>query len=263
MFLMREPFLVSLCGQSSNNVAADGFSGVDCEKKGILMVIKGLVFDMDGLLFDSERIVQRSWNAAGADLGYPDIGEHIYHTVGFNRARREVYFKGVYGEDFPHDVFQEKAAVYFLEIVEREGMPVKKGARELLNFAKDQGLRLGVATSSSSDYAADNLKNAGLYDYFDGFVYGNMVEHSKPDKEIYEKACFAIGVVPEEAVALEDAPSGIASAYAAGLKPVMVPDLVKPDSETLEKVWLLRDSLLEVIPDLEACLKHSDKHNMG
>lgn len=227
-------------------------------REGFLMVIKGLVFDMDGLLFDSERIVQRSWNAAGDDLGYPDIGGHIYHTVGFNRARREIYFKGVYGEDFPHDEFQEKAAVHFLEIVNREGMPVKPGARELLSFAKDQGLRLGVATSSSSDYAADNLKNAGLYDYFDGFIYGNMVTRSKPDKEIYEKACRIIGVDPKEAVALEDAPSGIASAYAAGLRPVMVPDLVKPDEETLKKVWLVRTSLLEVIPDLAACLENRD-----
>lgn len=225
------------------------------KRKEFLMVINGLVFDMDGLLFDSERIVQRSWNAAGAELGYPEIGDHICHTVGFNRARREVYFKGVYGEDFPHDLFQEKAAAYFLEIVDREGMPVKPGARELLTFAKANGLRLGVATSSSSGYAADSLKNAGLYDYFDGFVYGNMVTRSKPDKEIYVKACSAIGVAPKEAVALEDAPSGIASAYAAGLKTVMIPDLVKPDEEIMKKVWLVRTSLLEVIPDLAACLR--------
>ena len=45
--------------------------------------IRALVFDMDGLLFDSERVVQKSWYIAGERLGYPDMGEQIYHTLGF------------------------------------------------------------------------------------------------------------------------------------------------------------------------------------
>lgn len=209
-------------------------------------MIKGLIFDMDGLIFDSERIVQRSWNASGADLGYPGIGEHIYNTVGFNRARRAVYFKGVYGQDFPHEVFQDRAAEYFGKIVEAEGLPVKEGARELLTFARERGLRIGLATSSSSDYAADQLKDAGIYGFFDGFVYGNMVTRSKPDPEIYIKACRAVGLAPAQCAALEDAPSGVSAAFAAGLRTVMVPDLVTPDEETLSKVWMLKKSLIEV-----------------
>ena len=112
-------------------------------------MLKGLVFDMDGLLFDTERIVQRSWNLSGADLGYCDIGAHIYNTIGFNRGKRAEYFKGVYGEDFPHDMFQETAARYFTEIVEKEGLPVKNGVGEILEFAKKHGLSIGLATSLS------------------------------------------------------------------------------------------------------------------
>ena len=52
------------------------------------MKVEALVFDMDGLLLDSERVVQRSWNYAGEKLGYGRIGEHIYHTLGFNVVRR-------------------------------------------------------------------------------------------------------------------------------------------------------------------------------
>ena len=67
-------------------------------------MIKGIIFDMDGLIFDSERVVQRAWSEIGEQAGYPDMGDQIYHTVGFNRRRREEYFKSVYGQDFPHDL---------------------------------------------------------------------------------------------------------------------------------------------------------------
>lgn len=215
------------------------------------MMLKGLVFDMDGLLFDTERIVQRSWNLSGADLGYPHMGEHIYNTIGFNSSRREKYFKGICGTDFPYDRFEERAALYFMDIVEGEGLPVKRGVKEILDFAKSRGLSIGLATSSPDGYALENLRIAGIRDYFDGYVCGNMIKKSKPDPEIYLKACAAIGVEPSEAAALEDAPSGIASAYAAGLKTIMIPDLVRPDGKTLESVWKTADSLTEVIPILE------------
>lgn len=217
-------------------------------------MIKGFIFDMDGLLFDSERIVQRSWNAAGSELGYGAVGEQIYHTLGFNRARRAAYFKEIYGNDFPIEAFQEKARVHFMQIVEREGMVMKAGVREILQFAGEKGLAVGLATSSSEDYARGNLQRAGIASYFDGLICGNMVEKSKPDPEIYLKACTAIGAAPAEAIAFEDASSGILAASAAGLKTVMVPDLVQPAAEIIEKVWMLKPSLIEVLEELKKVL---------
>ena len=80
------------------------------------MKVEALVFDMDGLLLDSERVVQKSWNYAGEKLGYGRIGEHIYHTLGFNVVRREAYFKSVYGEDFPMDKFNKREQGNFLSM---------------------------------------------------------------------------------------------------------------------------------------------------
>lgn len=214
-------------------------------------MIKGIIFDMDGLIFDSERVVQRAWKEIGEEYGYPAMEEQIYKTVGFNRDRREVYFKNQYGEDFPHDLFVDKTREKFSRIVAVEGLPVKRGARELLAFAREKGFRIGLATSSSSDYAHEELTTAGIDGYFDGFVFGNMVTRSKPDKEIYVKACAAVGIQPDEGLALEDAPAGVESAFSAGLQVIMVPDLVQPDAQTRAKTWKVVESLEDVIPLLE------------
>lgn len=213
--------------------------------------IKALIFDMDGLIFDSERVVQRTWNYAGEKLGYGRVGEHIYHTLGFNVKRREAYFKSVYGEDFRMDEFNAITRKTFYDIVDVEGLPVKTGARELLAYAKEKGLLLGVATSSRREYSVRNLTNAGLMKYFDGCIFGDMVTQAKPEPEIYLRACEIVGARPKESMALEDAPAGIRSAHAAGMYPIMVPDLVQPDEEVERLCYRKVDSLLEVIPILE------------
>lgn len=209
--------------------------------------IKALVFDMDGLIFDSERVVQRAWNVAGSEMGYGKVGEHIYNTLGMNVVSRKQYFLKHIDPEFRHEEFTARTRVVFHEIVEKEGLAMKPGVRELLALGKEKEYRLAVATSSRRDYASRLLKEAGVYDYFDGFVFGDMVSNSKPDPEIYEKACKAIGVQPKESVAFEDAPAGIRSAAAAGLRVVAVPDLVQPPEELKELIWMKLETLEEMV----------------
>lgn len=219
--------------------------------------ITALVFDMDGLIFDSERVVQRSWNRAGEVLGIPEMGEHIYHTIGFNVVRREEYFRAAIREDFPMERFNELTRGFFKEIVASEGLAMKPGVKELLSYAKANGYKLAVASSSRREHAVNLLTEAGVYLYFDGSVFGDMVKHAKPDPEIYRTACEVIQAAPEETVALEDAPAGVKSAAGAGLRAIMIPDLVQPDEETMKNVWKKYDTLLDVL-DL---LKKQDAAN--
>lgn len=216
-----------------------------------MAAVEAVVFDMDGLIFDSERVVQRSWNDAGEILGYGRIGEHIYNTLGFNVKRREQYFKSVYGADFKMEEFNQITRERFHEIVGQEGLGVKPGVRELLEYLKSRGIKTAVATSSRKEYSTRILTEAGLMRYFDGAVFGDMVENAKPDPEIYLKACDAIGAKPENSVALEDAPAGIRAAHAAGMTPLMIPDLVEPDEEIKKLYFRKFNSLLDVLEFLK------------
>ena len=214
-------------------------------------MIEAIVFDMDGLLFDSERIVQRSWEEAGNQLGLEHMGETIYHTLGMNLAGRNHYFRNTIAKDFPCEEFAKQARIWFYKIVNEEGLPMKNGARELLEYGKANGYRMAIATSSRKEYALKNLKAAKIYDFFDAGVFGDMVQHAKPDPEIYLKACDSIGAAPANCIALEDAPAGIRAAYAAGMKPIMIPDLVAPTPEIEALLYETCDTLLGVIGILE------------
>jgi cystathionine beta-lyase len=225
----------------------DGLDRLTRAIKAYTAPVKGVVFDMDGLLLDTEKLVQRVWTEVGTRFGYPDMGEQIYHTLGFNRQRRKAYFESVYGPEWPDADIVAACGVRFTEIVQTEGIPVKKGAKELLQHLKDKGIRIGLATSTSEEHAREELEGTGLWDFFDGRIFGNMITQSKPAPEIYEKACKAIGVDPAEAIALEDAPSGIRSAFAAGLRVIMIPDMVQPTEEVRALTFDVRESLLEVI----------------
>ena len=214
-------------------------------------MIRGIVFDMDGLLFDSERLVKRTWNEVGEILGLPGLGEHIRHTLGKNRRGRNEYFIRAFGENFPFEAFDRENKRIFAGIMEREGMPVKPGARELLAYGKEQGYKMGIATSSSRNYAVEHLKGTGLYEYFDGGVFGDMVTRGKPDPEIYLRACRALGTEPAHTLAVEDSRNGILSASRAGMQVIMVPDMIPPTPE-LEALLFRRCGDLHQVQQLLA-----------
>lgn len=210
------------------------------------MKIKAVVFDMDGLMIDSERIIQRSWGIAGRRMGFERLEDDIYNILGINRRGREQYFKGKYGQDFPFERFLEDYRKEYALYAEEHGIPAKKGLYELLDTLKDLGIPMALATSSGRQSAMRNLERLGVTGYFSGYVCGDMVTNSKPDPEIYLKACASIQADPAETAALEDSVIGIKSAYAAGMIPVMVPDLVKDIREVEPLLAARKEDLLEV-----------------
>ena len=73
-----------------------------------------------------------------------------------------------------------------------------------------------------------------------------MINHSKPDPEIYQKAIKSLNLKPEDCIAVEDSPNGIRSAFAANLKVIMIPDKIQPTEEIKQKTFKIYKNLSEI-----------------
>lgn len=215
------------------------------------MNIQAVLFDMDGLMLDTERLTISAWDWAGEQLGFGPLGYLVLKTLGMNRQGSKEVFRREFGERLTWEQLSEPTSQYFKQYFAQHGVPVKEGLFPLLSFLKERGYRRCVVTSTSEPSARSELEQAGILPWFDGMVCGNMVEHGKPAPDIYLLAAERIGVEPAHCLALEDSPNGIRSAFAAGVNPVVIPDLVEPDEEILGKAVARLQSLAEVPQLLE------------
>lgn len=214
-------------------------------------MIKAVIFDMDGVLFDTERLVCKVWNQIAAEEGIKEMDIVLNNSIGRSYEDTRIVFRKHYGEDFDFDGFRTKARRLFFEDIKAHGLPIKIGVHELLAYLKEKGYKIGLASSTNKEGVLSHLREANIEAYFEVIVGGDMVKHSKPNPEIYEMACKLLGVEPMEAICIEDSHNGIRSASSAGLKVIMIPDLLEPTEEILPLLHKQFTSLLEVKTYLE------------
>lgn len=214
--------------------------------------MKTIVFDMDGVLFDTERICQDSWMAVADKRGLPEMEKIFPRCIGRNAAGSRRIVLEAYGEDFDYDSFRAEASAWFWDYIQKNGLPVMPGAERLLEWLKENGWTVGLASSTRRSTVMDHLERSGFQKYFSVVVTGDMVEYSKPRPDIYLLACRELGVQPEQAYAVEDSPNGIRSAAAAGMRPLLVPDMIQPDEEIQRLSWRMFSNLEEVLDALKA-----------
>lgn len=171
--------------------------------------------------------------------------------IGTNATRTKEIVLDYYGPDFPYEDFRKEASVLFHEQVDCDGLPVKEGVRELLDYLKEQGVPAAVASSTRLEVVADELKQAGLYEYFRVVMGGDQLKRSKPEPDIYLMTCDKMDVIPGRAYAIEDSYNGIRSSYSAGMRPIMVPDMLPPTEEMRQKSVAVLENLLMVREYLE------------
>lgn len=204
-----------------------------------------IVFDMDGVLFDSERLISRCWREVGAKMGLDGIYETFLDCVGTTQKNTKQVFQRAY-PDVSYAQFQAGCQAGFFGHVEQFGMPLKPGARELLRRLRQENWGIGLASSTRMVLVKSQLEGVDLWRYFDQVVTGDQLERSKPAPDIYLQACRALGVVPEQAWAVEDSYNGIRSAAAAGMRPIMVPDLLPPTQEMRQLSHIILPNLADV-----------------
>lgn len=210
-----------------------------------------IIFDMDGVLFDTERVSFECWDEVGRTMGLGDLREGVKGCVGLNANDAKILMSDLYGEEFPFEEFHSTVHALMKRRFLEEGIPLKEGVIEILDYLSENGYIVGLATSTGRKSVMEHLEETGLTHYFKTIVTGDMVEHSKPMPDIYLKACEELGVTPFHAIAIEDSPNGIRSAYRAGMKPVMVPDLIEPTPEIEAMLYGKFYSLLDVLDYLK------------
>ena len=211
-----------------------------------------VIFDMDGVLFDSESVYIEGYVKYASQ--YPDIRETSLSCVGANGIRTREIFLEKYGEDFPFDEYYRKVKTY----VQSHTIPLKPYVDDILDHLQRMGVPVALASSTREETVRRMLDGAGLTAYFTAIICGDMVSHSKPHPEIFLYAAERMGVQPASCYVIEDSYNGIRAAANAGMRPIMVPDILQPDEEIRGLAEVVLPDLREVIAYLDREVKAND-----
>ena len=215
-------------------------------------MIKAVIFDKDGTLHDTEKVYHRAWREAAARTGVPRIMEFVAVCTGTNFARTEELWQEFYGDAFEFRPFWELRNAIYDEMIEAEGLPIKQGAYELLDYLKDNGYKIGLATSTNAPRVERHLLKSDMKKYFDAVVTGDTVPKGKPAPDIFLIAAERLGVGPALCMGVEDSFNGVRAVKAAGMYTVMAPDMIQPTKEILD----LTDSCVEELGQIISILEN-------
>lgn len=210
-----------------------------------------VIFDLDGTLIDTEKYYRIFWPRALACFGCRLTDEQALSLRSLGRPFAPALLKKWFGEDLDYDAVRRCRKEMMESYLEQVGVDCKPGARELLEALRDRGIPTALATATDRKRAEHYLGKLGLLPYFTHVLCATEVKEGKPAPDIYLYACEKLGRRPEECFAVEDSPNGVMSAYRAGCRVIMVPDLTQPDGELEKLLYARADSLADVLPLLK------------
>jgi len=209
-------------------------------------MIKTIIFDMDGTLIDTEKYFEIFWPKAAAEFGFVMSREQAHDLRSLGKPFAPEVLKEWFGESFDYVAVRERRRELMEEHLTKVGLELKDGAMEALQWLRENGYCIALATATPGDRARRQLAEVGILEYFDEIVSAAEVKRGKPAPDVYLYVCEKLGRSPVECLAVEDAPNGVLSASAAGIPVVMVPDRTQPDALLLEKLFACIPSLKDL-----------------
>lgn len=212
------------------------------------MLIKAVIFDMDGLMFDTERLNKEKMEEVLTLYGYKIYDEIFYKTIGVSKYSAINEFISFYGYNFPYKKIFSKRREIINDYIETNGVPIKYGLIELINYLKDNKIKIVVATSSYRKLANFLLSKANIINDIDFLVCGDDINNSKPAPDIFLKALEISDTKPCDAVVLEDSAMGIIAANKANIKAIVIPDIF-PTKEEIKKICFREFTNLKLVKE--------------
>lgn len=187
--------------------------------------IRAVLFDMDGLLINTERVNVECAQAAAREWGFELDGVAMARTVmGLTRDKVMSAYASLLPEGMDAEAFYRFKVEKILQRRAEEGVAAMKGAKELLAWLNEQGVKCVLVTSTAREGAERILRELGMWELFTHRITGDMITRSKPDPEPYLRGAALAEADPAECLVLEDSLNGLKSGRAAGCVVGMVPD---------------------------------------
>jgi HAD superfamily hydrolase (TIGR01509 family) len=208
--------------------------------------LSAVILDMDGTLHDTETVYHTALKRAVETVGFAVTDSFCHSLIGIPGAETDLMIREHLGPGFPFADYERHYRQYRDQALSG-GVPVKPGAVALLDALVGGGIKTAIATSASRHAADLHLGRSGLRERLRVIVTRDDVARGKPFPDLFLRSAQLLDVSPGECLAVEDSMNGVRAAHAAGMMPIMVPDLVQPSDE-------VRTLCVRVVPDLHEVL---------
>lgn len=207
--------------------------------------LSAIIFDMDGTLADTEEIHRQAFNAAFEEFNIPcNWSQEEYKSllsISGGRERIKQYLKehmlvpdqheGISGAALAADIHTRKSEIYRQKL-QHDRIELRPGVKRLLIEAREKNIRLAIATSSSRSNVETLLSTAlgaEALDLFEVIVTCDIVDTKKPSPAVYDYVLVALGLSPENCIAIEDTHNGNQAALGAGIATVITTHMFTTD----------------------------------
>lgn len=236
------------------------------------MSIRALIFDVDGTIADTEETHRQAFNAAFLEHGLAwdwsrrEYAELLRTSGGKERISRYIQSLALAPQEktrlerMVQLIHGSKTRLYG-ELIADGCAPLRPGVARLIGEARAAGLRLGIASTTTSANIAALIGaqfGAEAWNWFEAMACGDVVENKKPAPDIYTRALGMLRLPAEDCVAFEDSVNGLSSAKAAGIYTV-----VTPTSWNEGQDFSGADLLLRNLGDASAPLEGGDARLAG
>lgn len=211
-------------------------------------MIKGVIFDLDGVIVSTDKYHYLAWKkiADEENIYFDEIINNRLRGVSRMESLEIILEKAnkKYTNEEKLILASKKNEIYKESLKELTRKDVSIEVIETLDYLKEKGIKMAIGSSSRNTMLI--LSSIELLDYFDEIVDGNQISKSKPDPEVFVKACDKLKLLKEECIVVEDAVSGVLAAINGGFKVCGINDARKFEKTTYS-INNLKDILKYII----------------